>query len=1023
MNFTDIFIRRPVLATVVSLLIVLLGARAYLGLTVREYPEAESAQVTVQTVYTGADAELIKGFITTPLENSIASAQGIDYLESTSSQGVSIITAQLELNYNPYDALTQITSKVNQIRGELPQDAEDPTIELQVGEQTPVMFISFYSDTLGNNQVTDYLSRVVQPELNTVSGVQSAEIIGARNFAMRIWLKPKQMASLGITAAQVRQVLAENNYQTAVGSTRGHMITLDLTANTDVGSEEDFRDLVIRRSENATVRLGDIADVQLGSQSYDNAVLFDGEPAVFIGIQPAAGANVLDVVAGVRDVYSDITEQLPTGLDSAIPYDATEYIEESINEVVSTLIEAIIIVVLVIFAFLGSLRSVAIPVVAVPLSIIGAAFVMLVLGYSINQLTLLAMVLAIGLVVDDAIIVVENIHRHIEEGQTPFDASIHGARELGGPIIAMTVTLLAVFAPIGFVGGLTGTLFSEFAFSLAGAVLVSGVVALTLSPMLCSKVLKGHGHGEQQGRLEAFLDRVFGRFQNWYERRLHGALNTLPVILVFGAVVLVSCYFLYTSSESQLAPDEDQGFMMVQSTAAPTATLDQTMLFTQEVSRIGQGLDALEHMFQLNGITFGGPPQQNQAMTGFAFKPWNEREQSTAELSSIVQEEIGKIAGLQSAAFQPPVLPGTAGGMPIQFVIGTTDEERQLYEVSEQMVQRANESGLFTFAQSNMNYDKPRVQVQIDRDKAADLGITMAELGQELSSMLSGGFVNRFSAQGRSYQVIPQVTRMERIKPEDLDEYHVRADTGELVPLSTLVSFERSVQPQQLRRFQQLNSATIEGMPRPGVSLGEALSGLQQIAQDTLPEGYSVDYAGQSRQFVQEGSALMVTFFLALAVIFLVLAAQFESFRDPLIILVTVPMAVSGALIFTSLGITSINIYTQVGLVTLIGVISKHGILIVQFANVLQGRGYSKREAVEHAAAIRLRPVLMTTAALVLAVVPLILAAGAGAGARFSMGLIIATGMTIGTLFTLFVLPGVYLLVAREHRPEPPATV
>ncbi len=1022
MNFTDLFIRRPVLATVVSLLIVLLGARAYLGLTVREYPEAESAQVTIQTAYTGANADLIKGFITTPLENAIASAQGIDYVESTSSQGVSIITAQLELNYNPYDALTQITSKVNQVRGELPQEAEDPTIDLQVGEQTPVMFISFYSDTLGNNQVTDYLSRVVQPELNTVAGVQSAEIIGARNFAMRIWLKPKQMASLGITAAQVRQVLAENNYQTAVGSTRGHMITLDMTASTDVGSAEDFRDLVVRRSENATVRIGDIADVQLGSQNYDNAVLFDGQPAVFIGIQPAAGANVLDVVTGVRDVYGDIVDQLPTGLDSAIPYDASEYIEESINEVVSTLLEAIVIVVLVIFAFLGSMRSVAIPVVAVPLSIIGAAFLMLVLGYSINQLTLLAMVLAIGLVVDDAIIVVENIHRHIEEGLSPYDASIQGARELGGPIIAMTLTLLAVFAPIGFVGGLTGTLFSEFAFSLAGAVLVSGVVALTLSPMLCSKILKGHGEGEKQGRLEAFLDRVFNRFQNWYERRLHGALNTLPVILLFGTVVLVSCYFLYTTSESQLAPDEDQGFMLVQSTGAPTATLDQTMLFTEQVTRIGQDLEALEHMFQLNGITFGGPPQPNQAMTGLAFKPWNEREQSTAELSATVQQQLGNIAGLRSAAFQPPVLPGTAGGMPVQFVIGTTDEERQLYEVSQQMLQRANESGLFVFAQSNMNYDKPRVQIQVDRDKAADLGITMADLGQELASMLSGGFVNRFSAQGRSYQVIPQVTRMARIKPEDLADYHVPADNGELVPLSSVISIERGVQPQQLRRFQQLNSATISGVPRPGVPLGEALGYMQQTASEVLPEGYQVDYAGQSRQFVQEGSALMVTFFLALAVIFLVLAAQFESFRDPLIILVTVPMAVSGALIFTSLGITSINIYTQVGLVTLIGVISKHGILIVQFANVLQRQGYSKREAIEHAAAIRLRPVLMTTAALVLAVVPLILATGAGAGARFSMGLIIATGMTIGTLFTLFVLPGVYLLVAREHRAQPPAT-
>ncbi len=1015
MYFTDIFIRRPVLATVVSLLIILLGARAYLGLTVREYPQAENAQVTIQTVYTGANAELVKGFITTPLENAIAAAQGIDYLESTSTQGVSIITAHLDLNYNPYDALTQITSKVNQVRGDLPQDAEAPTLDLQVGESTAAMYMSFYSDTLGKNQVTDYLTRVVQPKLNTVAGVQNAEIIGARNFAMRIWLKPEKMASLGITPAQVRQVLADNNYQAAVGSTRGHMISLDLSANTDVTSEEAFRDLVVKRAEGATVRIGDIADVQLGAESYDTSVEFDGDGAVFIGIQPAPGANVLDVIAGVRDMYPQLVEQLPTGLNSAIPYDATEYIQESIDEVVKTLLEAIIIVIVVIYAFLGSLRTVLIPVVAVPLSIVGAAFVMLMLGYSINLLTLLAMVLAIGLVVDDAIIVVENIHRHIEDGLSPYDAAIRGARELGGPVIAMTITLLAVFAPIGFVGGLTGTLFSEFAFSLAGAVLISGIIALTLSPMMCSKILKGHGHGEQQGRLEAFLDRVFDRFQKLYERRLHGALNTLPVILVFGLVVLVSCYFLFTTSQSQLAPDEDQGFMLVQSTGASTASLEQTELFTDEVVRIGQQLDALEHMFQFNGISFGGPPQSNTAITGMVMKPWSERTQSTEQLQNQVQSEVDKIAGLQSAVFQPPVLPGSAGGLPVQVVIGTTDEARQLYEVSEEMLRKANESGMFVFTQSNMNYDKPRVTVDIDREKAADLGITMAQVGQELGSMLSGGFVNRFSAQGRSYKVVPQVSRMSRIKPEDLNDYHVRTESGELVPLSALISIEWGVQPQQLRRFQQLNSATISGVPRPGVSIGQAVESMQQIASETLPQGYSLDYAGQSRQYVQEGSALMVTFFLALAVIFLVLAAQFESFRDPLIILVTVPMAVSGALIFTSLGLTSINIYTQVGLVTLIGVISKHGILIVQFANVLQRQGYSKREAIEHASAIRLRPVLMTTAALVLAVVPLILATGAGAGARFSMGLIIATGMTIGTLFTLFVLPGVYLLLARDH--------
>jgi len=1030
MYFTDIFIRRPVLATVISLLIVLVGVRSYLGLTVREYPKAENASVTIQTIYTGANADLVKGFITTPLETEIASAQGIDYLESTSVQGVSIITANLELNYDPYDALTQITSKVNKVRGDLPEEAEDPTLDLQVGESTSLMYLSFYSDVLQNNQITDYLVRVVQPKLNTVPGVQKARIIGARTFAMRIWLKPDRMAALGITPAQVRRVLEDNNFQAAVGSTRGQMITVDLTAETDIGSADAFRELVIDRVDGATIRIEDVADVELGAESYDEAVNFNGIPSTYIGIDTAPGANVLDVASGVRTAFADIKSQLPTGLEASIPYDASDYVQESIDEVVKTLIEAVLIVIVVIFAFLGSMRSVLIPVIAVPLSIVGAAFIMLVLGYSINLLTLLAMVLAIGLVVDDAIIVVENIHRHIEEGMTPFDAAIKGTRELGGPIIAMTITLLAVFAPIGFVGGLTGTLFSEFAFSLAGAVIISGVVALTLSPMMCSKVLKGHGHGEQQGRLEAFLDGVFDRFQNWYERLLHGALDTLPVILMFGAIVLVSCGFLYVTAQSQLAPNEDQAFVLIKGDAAPTASLDQTTMLTEGITEIGNTMDEVERTFQFNGVTFGGPPKPNTSITGFAFVPWSERERTSGDIKDVVQSRVEKIAGLESVVFEPPVLPGSSGGLPVQFVIGTTAEPRQLYDVAQEMVRKAQQSGLFIFANSNMNFDKPQVQIRVDRDKAADLGITMAEIGRELGSMMSGGFVNRFSVQGRSYKVTPQVTRMERLNPDQLKDYHVRADSGELIPLSTLVSLEKTVQPQELRRFQQLNSATIEGVPLPGVALGDALGFLQRTAEETLPRGYSVDYAGQSRQYVEEGSALVVTFFIAIAVIFLVLAAQFESFRDPLIILVTVPMAVSGALIFVTLGGTpfipwqsSINIYTQVGLVTLIGVISKHGILIVQFANQLQQEGHDKRTAIEHAAAIRLRPVLMTTAALVFAVIPLILATGAGAGARFNMGLVIASGMTIGTFFTLLVVPAVYLVLARDHGADAPARV
>lgn len=1019
MRFTDIFIRRPVLATVVSLLILLIGARAFLDLSVREFPEAENAVVTVQTTYTGADADLVRGFITTPLEREIAAAEGIDFLESSSSQGVSIIEANLELGYDPYRALTQITSQVNKVVEELPDEANDPTIDLSVGDSTAAMYMSFSSDTLDPNQITDYLVRVVQPQLNTVSGVETAEIIGARTFAMRVWLKPERLTALGLSAADVREVLAANNFQAAVGSTRGNMITVDLTADTDISSEKEFENLVVDRVNGSTIRLRDIADVELGAEDYTSSVYFNGEGSVFFGIQPAPEANVLEVIDGVRDIYPDIKADLPPGLESSIPYDATKYIESSIEEVIKTLLLAVAKVMVVIFLFLGSLRTVAIPSVTVPLSLIGAGFVMLVLGYSINLLTLLAMVLAIGLVVDDAIIVAENVHRHIEEGMKPFDAALVGARELAAPVVAMTITLLAVFAPIGFVGGLTGTLFAEFAFTLAGAVIISGIIALTLSPMMCSKMLKPHEEDEQ-GRLEAFLDRVFEGLRRRYQRNLHGALNYTPIIAVFGFAVLVSCYFLYEEAEQELAPEEDRGLLLALSDAAPNASLDQTEMFTQEITRFGEERDEVERIFQFNGVTFDGPPSQSTAITGLGLVPWGEREKTQAELKPELQQHVDNIAGLSTAVFGPSALPGAASGPPLQFVIGTTDEEEQLYEVSEEIRQQAQESGMFVFVDSDMNFDKPTVRLRVDRDKAADLGITMRDLGAQVGGMLGGADVNRFSIQGRSYKVIPQVGRLDRINPGQLSDYHIMTGTGELVPLSTVVTLDEVVEPRVLKRFQQLNAATIQAIPAPGVSLGEGLQFMEDTAAEVFPEGYQIDYAGQARQFVQESGGLVVTFFLALVIIYLVLAALFESFRDPLIILVSVPMSISGALIFAALGVVTINIYTQVGLVTLIGVISKHGILIVQFANQLQNEGYSKREAIERAAGIRLRPILMTTAALLLAVLPLMYAGGAGAASRFDMGTVIFAGLAIGTLFTIYVVPGFYLMIARDRQHDQP---
>ncbi|MFZ5875233.1 MAG: efflux RND transporter permease subunit [Nitrospirota bacterium] len=1015
MQFTDIFIKRPVLAAVVSLMILLLGLRAWTELNVRQYPEMKNAVVTIATTFVGADAELIQGFITTPIEREIASAQGIDYIQSTSLPGVSSIQVFLRLDYDPNEALTQIAAKVNKVRRDLPQGSEDPVIELSVGETIAAMYLSFYSTILDNNQITDYLVRVIEPRLSTLPGVQRALIIGDRTFAMRIWLKPERLAALNLTASDVQTALQANNVQAAVGATKGSMVSVDLKANTDLQTADEFRNLVIRSEGDAIVRLGDVADVVLGAETYNTSVSFNGQSATFIGVEVAPDANSLDVVARVREEWPDIVRQLPQGLEANIPYDSTRYIRNAINEVVTTLIEAVIIVILVIFLFLGSLRSVIIPAVTVPLSIIGALFLMWVMGFSINLLTLLAMVLAIGMVVDDAIIVLENIHRHIENGMKPFDAAIKGARELGLPVIAMTITLVAVYLPIGFIGGLTGTLFVEFAFALAGAVLLSGVIALTLSPMMCARLLRpreeGGGHG-----LEKWLDRQFDRLRVGYQRRLHGALNDKQVIALFGVIVLVSTYFLYMTSPRELAPEEDQGIILIFSQSDPYSSLDYLTLFTNELTAIANALPEKENYFQMNGVGGSGSAVgTNTAISGIVFKPWAERDRATKEVLQEVQQSTGSVAGLMNAVFAPPPLPTGGMGFPVEFVIASTQPVQALNDVTQEILQRGMASKKFIFMDTDLKIDKPQIHIDVDRDKAALLGIDMRQLGSELAAMMSGGYVNRFSMESRSYKVIPQVQRAERLNPDQLTQYYTRTGSGKLVPLSTLVTLRESVEPQQLKRFQQLNAVVISGVPRPGVTLGEALGVLEQAAKEVLPPGYAVDYAGQSRQYKSEGAVLVLTFFFALIIIYLVLAAQFESFRDPIVMLVTVPMSICGALIFVSLGLTTINIYTQVGLVTLIGVISKHGILIVEFANQLQKQGKSKRDAIEEAAAIRLRPVLMTTAALVLAVVPLLIATGPGAAARFAIGLVIATGMTIGTAFTLFVVPAVYLYLGRDY--------
>jgi len=1020
MYFTDIFIKRPVLATVLSLLILLLGMRSLQLLNVREYPETSNAVITVNTPYIGADAELVKGFVTTPLEREIAGVDGIDYLESSSVQGLSSISAHLRLDYDPYEALSQVTSKVNKVKNDLPEGSEEPVIDVSVGSTSRSMYLSFFSDVLEPNQVTDYLTRVVQPQIQAVDGIQAAEILGARTFSMRIWLKPEKMAALNLTPRQIYEVLQENNFLSALGSTKGNLITVNFSATTNIHTAEEFRQLAVTERDGSIVRLGDIAEVQLGAENYDVQVSFDGISATFIGISVLPTANPLTVIADVREVLPEIESQLPQGLDMSVPYDATEYIEDSIQEVQKTIGIALVIVIVVIFLFLGSVRAVIIPSVVMPLSLIGAGFIMLLLGFSINLLTLLAMVLAIGLVVDDAILVMENVFRHVEEGIKPLDAAIRGARELVGAVIVTTIAIVSVYAPIGFMGGLTGTLFTEFAFTVAGAVVISSTVALTLTPMMCSKILKPSRKDRRWG-LVSLTDRFFNRLRSIYLRGLKACLRSLPAMVVFSLAVLVSCYFLFSLAQKELAPTEDKGLILVQGTAAPNAAMGQLSLYSDQIYDILASFPETDHVFKITGGSPGGGGIGNTAFAGMALRPWSKRERSQMELKPLVQQKVGQIAGLDTVAFNLPALPGSSGGLPVQFVVGSTEPPRQMYPLVQELKTKAQQSGLFMFVDSDLKFDLPRMDVHIDRDKAADLGLTMEEIGANLGIMLGDNYVNRFSIQGRSYKVIPQVKRLERYNPDQLKDYQIRTESGQMIPMSTLVDLEQTVQPQQLKRFQQLNSAIISGVPAPGVSMGDALGFLQNQAEEMLPKGYTVDYSGQSRQYIQEGSALMITFFMAVITIYLVLAAKYESFRDPLIIMVSVPMSISGALMFLTLGLASVNIYTQVGLITLIGLISKHGILIVQFANDLQLQGWKKFEAAAEAASIRLRPILMTTFSTVMGVFPLLIATGPGAVSRFNIGLVVTTGMLIGTLFTLFVVPSMYLLMSKVKEADPEA--
>jgi multidrug efflux pump len=1005
MRFTDLFIKRPVLALVVNLVIVIAGLQSIRALSVRQYPRSDIAVVRVSTVYVGANPDLVRGFITTPLERVIASADGIDYVESSSAHGLSTITVHLKLNYDTNAALTQIQAKVAQVRNDLPPEAEAPEIELETADtQFAAMYLGFSSADLDQNQITDYLTRVVQPKLSAVSGVQRADILGDRTFAMRIWLKPDRMAAHGIAPSAVREALARNNYLSALGKTKGSMVSVNLTANTDLRTPEEFRQLVVKEEKGVVVRLGDIADVVLGAENYDDDVRFNGEGATFMGVWVLPTANTLDVIHRVRAEIPAIQAQLPAGMKVGIPYDSTEYIQDAIDEVLTTLTETLLIVIVVIFLFLGSIRALVIPVVAIPISLVGAVFLMLVAGFTINLLTLLAIVLSVGLVVDDAIVMVENVERHLQEGKRPIQAAVDAARELVGPIIAMTITLAAVYTPVGIQGGLTGALFREFAFTLASAVIVSGVVALTLSPMMGSRLLRA---GASEGGFAGWINRRFDGLRARYARLLAGTLRYRPVVLTVWAAVTLLMVPFYLFSQRELAPAEDQGVVFGIIQASGNSTIDQTRLFTRQVHDVYRSFPEAASIFQITSPSGG--------FGGMVTKPWSERTKTAQQLLMESMGPLAKIAGIRVIPLTPPPLPG-GGDFPVDLVIASAAEPRQLEQIAQQLVQKAFASGMFIFADADVKFDQPQTEVVFDRDKLRSQGVDLSQAGRDLSTLLGGDYVNRFSIQGRSYKVIPQLERAERLTPEQLSDIYVTGADNALVPLSTFASLKTTTEPRELKKFQQLNAVRIQGVIPPPVPLDQALTYLEDEARKILPQGFAVDYAGESRQLRTEGGRFVGVFLLSAVLIYLVLAAQFESFRDPFIILAgSVPLAVSGALLFSFLGLTTLNIYSQVGLITLVGLVAKNGILIVQFANHLQESGADKLRAVVGAAETRLRPILMTTAATVVGHTPLIFATGPGAGARNSIGIMLVSGMIIGTLFTLFVVPSIYMLLARTH--------
>ncbi|MBB6466984.1 multidrug efflux pump [Aminobacter lissarensis] len=1018
MSFSDIFIRRPVLSTVVAFMILLLGFQGLFNLSVRQYPEVEETVITISTVYPGASADLIQGFITAPIAAAVATTENIDYVTSQSRPSSSTVTVQMELGSNPDTALTEVMSKVQQVRGQLPSDAKDPTIVKGTGMQFAIMYLAMQNPNMSSEELTEYIERVIRPRMSTIEGVAEVQVLGAANYSMRVWVDPVKLAARGLTAAEVLQAINASNFLSAPGKTKNEYVAYSITMKSTLQTPEAFGELPLKSDNGNVVRLRDVAHVELAAESTDTVVNFNGEPGTFIGIFPTPSANPLNTAAAVIDELPAISASLPQGMTITMVYDSTETISASIEEVFKTIAEAVAIVIVVILLFLGSFRSVLMPVVTIPLSLIGVCFILLMMGYSINLLSLLAMVLAIGLVVDDAIVVVENIHRHIEDGMSPMQAAFKGMREIFGPVVAMTITLAAVFAPLMFTGGLTGSLFREFAVTLAGAVILSGFIAVTITPMMSARMLKAGNHS----RFAQAVDRTFERIANRYERLVAGSLKYRPVTLLIVIALVSVTGFMFLKTSNELAPEEDSGALFALVTAPRYATTEYTSMYTDQIRDLTKDLPELKTSFSIVGMGGG----TNSGFSVWVLKDWADRTRSQKEIQADIQARLSKVSGVEALVFAPPSLPGAGGGLPISMVIQSTGDPSQVFEVAEQIKQKAQASGRFIVVQNSLSFDAPQVTVTIDRDRAAALNLSVRDIGTTLSLLVGGGSIAEFDRDSNSYDIIMQVPEEYRNNPEKLGEFFVRSVNGQMVPLSAVVTIKTNSSPASIDQFNQLNSATIAALPVPGVTTGDGLKVIEDIARPLLPAGFFVDYSGQSRLESEQGSTILIAFGLAIVVIYLVLAAQFESFRDPFIIMMSVPLSIFGAIVPLNLGLGTLNIYTQVGLITLIGLITKHGILLVEFANQQrEEHGLSRSEAIIASAKVRLRPILMTTAAMALGVVPLIIASGAGAAARYSMGLVIFCGVIVGTIFTLFVVPMFYTFISRKdlaaHVEEPDA--